>query len=222
MLSTTSIFSDLSEADRATVRSRCRRMAVGKKEEVVQQGGHGREMYIVDKGRLRMSAVSEIGKEVGFGVLEPGDTFGEMALLDGELRSATVTALEPCELLVLSRAAFETLVAECPSIAINLMVILSHRLRHTSRLYENSVFMEVPGRLAQFLLQFSRPEDGNGGIASVTVTLSQYELGTLVNASRESVNKLLNEWEHQGVIQRKNSRIRILDPIALEQHLALS
>lgn len=220
MLSTTSIFSDLSAEDQTTVRSRCRRVAVAKKEEVVQQGGRGQEMFIVAQGRLRMSAVSESGKEVGFGILEPGDTFGEMAMLDGELRSATVTALEPCELLVLSRAAFEGLVADCPSLAINLMVILSHRLRHTSRLYQDSVFMEVPGRLAQFLLQFSRPESDHGGVPALTVSLSQYELGTLVNASRESVNKLLKEWENQGVIQRERGRIRILSIEDLEEQLA--
>jgi len=220
MLSTTSIFYELSEEDLATVRSRCRRIHVAKKEEVVQQGGRGRDMFIVDKGRLKMSAVSEAGKEVAFGILEPGDTFGEMAMLDGELRSATISALEPCELLALSRSAFEALVADCPSLAINLMVVLSHRLRHTSRLYQDSVFMEVPGRLAQFLLQFSRKDDTGGGLPALTVSLSQYELGTLVNASRESVNKLLKEWEEAGLIQRERGRIQLLDPEALEDKLS--
>lgn len=221
MLSTTSIFCDLSDADLATVHSRCKRRSVARKEEVVQQGGRGREMFIVDQGRLKMSAVSELGKEIAFGILEVGDTFGEMAMLDGELRSATVTALEPCTLLVLSRDAFESLISDYPSLAINLMVVLSHRLRHTSRLYQDSVFMEVPGRLAQFLLQFSSADSSNADVPSLSVSLSQYELGTLVNASRESVNKLLMEWEGEGLIERQRGRIRILRPAALEDQMVI-
>lgn len=219
MLSTKSIFADLEEHDRETVYARCTPREFSRKQDVVQQGNRGNEMFIVSKGRLKMTAVSELGKELAFGILEPGDTFGEMAMLDGELRSATVTALEPCELLVLSRPAFEQLVADFPSLAINLMVILSHRLRHTSRLYQDSVFMEVPGRLAQFLLQFSSQTPGDGATPAMTVSLSQYELGTLVNASRESVNKLLKDWEGQGVIERQRGKISILRPDELEAHL---
>lgn len=172
-------------------------------------------MFIVNSGQLKMTAVSDLGKELAFGILGPGDTFGEMGMLDGEARSATVTAIEPCELLVLGHAAFEQLIRDFPSLAINLMVILSHRLRHTSGLYEDTVFMEVPDRLAQFLLKFSRPEETESGISVLNVTLSQYELGTLVNASRESVNKLLNDWEGQGLIERRNGKLRILKPAEL-------
>jgi len=221
VLSTKSIFADLSETDRATLHERCKPVTVKRKQDVVQQGGRGNEMFIVASGQLKMTAVSELGKELAFGILEAGDTFGEMAMLDGELRSATVTALEQCELLVLTRPAFERLVADCPSLAINLMVILSHRLRHTSRLYQDSVFMEVPGRLAQFLLQFSVPEGQDQTVPAMTVSLSQYELGTLVNASRESVNKLLKDWEGQGLIERQRGKIRILRPDALEDQLVL-
>jgi CRP-like cAMP-binding protein len=211
MLSTKSIFLDLTESELASVHARCRRLQVRKREEVIQQGACGDEMFIVQQGRLKMTAVSPQGKEIAFGILEAGDTFGEMAMLDGEHRSATITALEPCALLSLSRASFKALIAEQPEIAIRLMVILSHRLRHTSRLYENSVFMEVPGRLAQFLIQFSGADDGGNGTPSLEISLSQYELGTLVNASRESVNKLLKDWEEQGWIELGRNRIRILD-----------
>ncbi len=168
-------------------------------------------MFIVERGRLKMTAVSPQGKEIAFGILEAGDTFGEMAMLDGERRSATITALEPCELMTLSRESFKALIAEQPEIAIRLMVILSHRLRHTSRLYEDSVFMEVPGRLAQFLIQFSGADNASNETPGLEISLSQYELGTLVNASRESVNKLLKDWEEQGLIELGRNRIRVLN-----------
>ena len=216
MMSSVSFFSDLAPGDRLTIRDRCARRKVRKKEVIVRQGSHDREMYIVESGRLRISAVSEEGKEVGFGMLEPGDTFGEMAMLDGEERSATVTAIEACDLLVLGREEFERLVVDHPHIAINLLVILVQRLRHTSRMYQDSVFLEVPARLARFLLQFSRAAEQGESIPVLNLALSQYELGTLINASRESVNKQLRDWEESGVIDRSGSSIRLLRPAVLE------
>jgi len=211
MLSRISFFSEVSPAERETIRSHCTARKIRRREVVVRQGSADRDMFIVVSGRLRISAVSEDGKEVGFGVLEAGDTFGEMAMLDGEERSATVTAIEPCELLVLGPREFERLIFAQPGLALNLLVILAQRLRHTTRLYQNSVFMDVPARLAQFLIQFSSPDRQQGGVPVLGVSLSQYELGTLVNASRESVNKQLREWEQSGIIQQQGGQIRLLD-----------
>jgi CRP-like cAMP-binding protein len=212
MLSSISFFSDLSAEDRDTLRQCCTSRKARKGEDIVHQGSHDREMYIVVSGKLKISAVSEDGKEVGFGVLSAEDTFGEMAMLDGEVRSATVTAIEKCELLVLGHEQFVELVPEHPHVAINLLIILTQRLRHTSKMYQDSIFMDVPARLAQFLLQFSKPPKEEDAIPVMTVSLSQYELGTLINASRESVNKQLREWEIMGVIEKDKGEIRLLDP----------
>lgn len=221
MLSTRSILRDLSDTDRSVVHSRCKPLRVDKKEEVITQGSEGRDMFIVMSGQLKISALSEQGKELAFGLLGPGDTFGEMGMLDGQARSATVTTIEPCELLVLARSTFEQLVRDYPSLAINLMVILSQRLRHTSRLYEDAVFLGVQNRLARFLIHTSRAEDSAQGTYSLDVSLSQYELGTLVNASRESINKLLNDWEECGWIEREKGKIRIVKPDELKVAMAL-
>lgn len=186
-------------------------MRAKRKQVIVNQGGIDRDMYIVEAGRLRISTVSEEGKEVGFGVLEAGDTFGEMAMLDGEARSATVTAIEDCELLKLGAGEFKALMLDQPPLAFNLLVILAQRLRHTTRLYQNTVFLDVPARLAQFLLEFSHASGADRDAPELDFSLSQYELGTLVNASRESVNKQLREWEQNGIIQNRRGRIRLLD-----------
>ena len=215
MLSQFDFFSQLSEAERTTVRNHCVRKSVKAREVVVTQGSRDHEMYIVQKGRLRISTLSLEGKEVGYGVLEEGDTFGEMSMLDGDPRSATITAIEPCELLELSSQAFRTLVFENPDIALNLLVILAQRLRHTTQIYEDAVSLEVPARLAQFLIQFSRSEEGCDEPV-LDFKLSQYELGTLVNASRETVNKQLREWEQNGLIKSSRGKIRLLDLEALQ------
>jgi CRP-like cAMP-binding protein len=218
LIGTGSFFTDLSPEDQQSVRRQCTHRRAANKEVIVHQGSRDREMYIVVSGRLRVAAISDEGKEVSFGVLEADDTFGEMSMLDAEPRSATVTAIEPCELLVLNRAGFEAMVAEHPHIAINLLVILAQRLRHTTRVYEDAVFLEVPARLAKFLLHFSKQESGPADSSRVLdFKLSQYELGTLINASRESVNKQLRDWEARGIIESKRGRIRVLDPDALEE-----
>lgn len=170
-----------------------------------------RDMYVVERGRLRISTISEEGKEIGIGVLEPGDTFGELSMLDSEPRSATVTAMDHCELLRLSPDDFKAMVLEQSSLAFNLLGILAQRLRHTTRVYQDTVFMDIPARLAQFLLEFSHPSIDSSGEQVLGFSLSQYELGTLVNASRESVNKQLREWEETGVIRKQRGRIRLLD-----------
>ena len=128
-----------------------------------------------------------------------------------------MTAMEPCELLVLDRPTFERMIADFPQLAIRLMVILSQRLRHTTSIHEDSVFLEVPARLAKFLLNFSFPAAGAPGEPGVfEFKMSQYEIGTLINASRESVNKLIRDWEGQGIIQRQSGQIQILDRDRLE------
>lgn len=211
VLSTVSFFAEASATEQQSIRELCTPRSVRRKEVVVRQGSIDREMFIVESGRLRISAVSEDGKEVGFGVLEAGDTFGELAMLDAEPRSASVTAIEACALLVLSPAQFEQLVFRHPRLALKLLVILAQRLRHTTRIYQDSVFMDVPARLARFLLEFSHPAKEAGSAPVVDVTLSQYELGTLINASRESVNKQLREWESQGLIESAGGKIRLTD-----------
>ena len=211
MLSRIGFFAELSEADRETVRERCSRVQAKPKQVLVEQGGLDRDMYVVERGRLRISTISEEGKEIGIGVLEPGDTFGEMAMLDNEPRSATITTMDFCELLKLSPEDFKTMVLEQPSLAFNLLGILAQRLRHTTKVYQDTVFRDIPARLAQFLLEFSHPSMHSEDEQVLDFSLSQYELGTLINASRESVNKQLREWEEQGVIRKNRGRIRLLD-----------
>lgn len=195
-------------------------MSVPARKAVFHQGDYGREMYIVSRGRLKISVVSADGKELSFFILKRGDIFGELALLDGERRSATVSTIEPCELLVLHHDDFRGLLKKHQKIGLRLLSILAGRVRATTDLYENSVFIEIPGRLAARLLELAREHgvDTADGLR-LDLKLSQYELGTLVNASRESVNKQLKSWQSQGVIRIVDGRLLIPEPHILESLL---
>jgi len=179
-------------------------------------------MFIVESGSLKVSVLSGEGKEISFVVLRRGDYFGELSLIDGRTRSATVTAIEKSELLVLSHSEYQQLLRDHPHAATGfltrMLLTLANRIRATDELYQDSVFLDVSSRLAKFLLSVST-EDSEAAEDRrlLDVRLSQYELGTLVNASRESVNKQLRDWEEQGIVDVNKGKITLLDPTSLQR-----
>jgi len=128
-----------------------------------------------------------------------GDVFGEMSLLDGLPRSATVTSLEDCRLMVIGRQDFMQFLKRHADVALNLLAALSQRLRTTNNLVENLSFHHLPSRLARLLMDLGQRHGKveSGGVA-IGLRLSQEELGNLVGASRESVNKQLRAWAESG------------------------
>ena len=103
------LFSGLSEPDRKIILDQSQRRQVRKRQVIVHQGDSGRDMYIIVSGRLRVSALSDEGKEISFVVLGENEYFGELSLLDGRKRSATVTAVADSELLVLTHQQYQNL-----------------------------------------------------------------------------------------------------------------
>lgn len=217
LLAESRLFGNLPLADRREIARLCTRKKYRSRDVVFFQGGLGHEMYIVVSGQLKVSVTSEEGKELSIFIFHKNDIFGELALLDGERRSATVTTIGPCELLVLHHRDFKHLMKQHQSIGLQLLSILAGRIRATTALYESSVFIEIPGRLAGKLLDLGA-EDGtpsDDGIL-INLKLSQYEIGTMINASRESVNKLLKSWESQGIIRNQGGKILLVDLPVLE------
>jgi CRP/FNR family cyclic AMP-dependent transcriptional regulator len=217
LLAQSQLFGALPLEDRERIVQLCTKKRFAAKQVVFYQGAPGREMYVVVSGRLKISVTSEDGKELSFFIFHESDIFGELALLDGERRSATVTTIDPCELLVLHHNDFQQLLKQHQLIGLKLLSLLAGRVRATTLLYENSVFIEIPGRLAGKLLELGEENgtESDGGI-QIDIKLSQYELGTLINASRESVNKQLKTWEGQGIIEMRRGKIFLADLPVLE------
>ena len=212
----------LSELDQKIIIDRCTRRSVRSRTVIVSQGSSGRDMFIVVSGSLKVSVLSGEGKEISFVVLRPGDYFGELSMIDGRRRSATVTAIENSELLVLGHSQYELLLRDHPHTATEfltrLLLTLANRIRATDELYQDSVFLDVSSRLAKFLLSASIEDNHSvDGQRKLDVQLSQYELGTMVNASRESVNKQLREWEERGIVDVNKGKITLLNLESLQQ-----
>ena len=182
---------------------------------VVCQGEPANALFAIMRGRLKVVSSSPDGRDTVLGIMGQGEVFGEIALLDGGTRSATCTAIEPCELMAIDRAPFQELLEQSPGIAVNLLHVLSARLRRLSQRSEDAAFLDVPSRLARSLLDLAtrfgeRPHGSTTGVL-IALKLSQQELGDLVGATRESVNKHLSDWNRQGILEMNHGRMIISD-----------
>ena len=153
-----------------------------------------------------------------FSILGPGEVFGEVALLGGTKRTATVSAIETCELLVIDRRDFMAFLDSHPDISANLLQVLALRLKRVSELVEDTLFLNLPLRLAKKLSALARlyGQDVDGG-TRVDLKLSQEEWGDLVGATRESINKQVRLWVDEGIVRVDKGYIVIQKPSELQK-----
>src|SRR5262249_4963325 len=150
------------------------------RETVVQQGDESGDLYAVLDGRLKVSTANTEGDEMVLSILGAGDVFGEIALLDRQPRSATVSALDTCELLVIERGAFQSLLMRLPALSLSLMRVMAKRLRELSEHAQDVSLLGVGARLARTLLALGRRfGERRGGRLRVELKLSQQELGEM-------------------------------------------
>lgn len=183
-----------------------------------RKGDAGDVMFAIVSGMVRICATSDEGKEVVLGILNEGDLFGEISLLDGQQRAADAVAMTNCSVLVLKRQDFLDHLSSDPSFALGLMQSLAQRLRATDSQIEDAAFLGLPGRLAKRLLNLAR-EYGSKTASGVRIQLklSQQELANLVGVSRESVNRIIVSWLADGLIGRDGRHFVIHDVSGLEQ-----
>ena len=170
------------------------------------------------RGSIKISSLSNEGKEIVFGIINAGEIFGEIAVLDGEERSADATAMTDCELLVLNRRDFLHLLETRADLCMILLRILCRRLRQTSEQVEDVMFRHLESRVAKALLQLAESVGLHGlQSASVELHVSQRELGNMAGGSRESVNKILQNRHRQGLIDLGKASVLIRDLEALRR-----
>jgi CRP-like cAMP-binding protein len=205
-------FSDFSPAIMERLVSRAVVRKVKKGTVLFRKADVGSSLYAVCSGTIRISVPSPHGKEAILNIFTAREIFGEIALLDGGVRTADAVATEDSELLVIDRRDFIPLVRENPDLALRLIELVCGRLRRTSDQVEDAVFLDLPRRLAKVLLEMhSRASGEQAQIISIT----QRDLSQMVGASRESANKTLREWERKGWLKLRHRGVTILQPKAL-------
>jgi CRP-like cAMP-binding protein len=188
------------------------------REELFHKGDPASQVYVVASGRLKVATTSTEGDEVLFAIMDEGEVVGDLPMLTGGRRTASVVALEPSELVAISRRDFLRYLREHPEAAIELMVVLAERLVRISEFAEDVLFLSLPARLAKKLLNLAErygAETPEG--LRIGIKLSQGELADLVGTSRESVNKQMQAWRKEGVVEMEHGEIVVHDAPRLEQ-----
>jgi CRP-like cAMP-binding protein len=187
-------------------------------EVLFRSGDAGDALLGVVSGRIRISTGSASGREIFLNIMEPGDTFGEIALLDGGPRTATATAIEAAELVSLRRGPLFELLEREPRTALELLRLCGERLRWTSGLLEDSVFLDAPARLAKRLLSLGELH-GEKSAAGYRIRISQEELASFLGVSRQAVNEQLQEWKGRGWVALGRGSVTVQDAAALKAEI---
>ncbi len=221
LLGRTPLFESLDEQDRAAIVGRMRRVQFQPDQMIFSRGDPGRELYLVLEGRIRLSVLSSEGRELSFDLAAgAGHVFGEIAALDGGERTASATAIGRVQAMSLPREVFIELIERNPKLATSMICFLCQRLRQTDQRLEAIALHRIEVRLARLLLSFLKlqPDAPKDGQITLTLGMSQSELGLLIGASRPKVNIALTALEDMGAITKSGSSylcdIEVLESVA--------
>ena len=200
------LFSGLDETELERLSRVATRRRAGRGDQVVRAGESADALLILLTGRAKVTNFDEEGREVILAWLGPGEFFGEMGLIDGSPRSASVVAVENCELLSIGKNEFQRCMQENFQVVLKLMQILVRRLREADRNIESLALLDVYGRVARLLLDMSEEE---GGKRMVKHKISKQDMARMIGASREMVSKVMRDLEVGGYIISEGDQITI-------------
>jgi len=185
-----------------------------KGEPVFFEGEEGAGFFVVVAGRVKVFKTSPEGKEQILHLFETGECFGEVAVFTGQGYPANAQAESKSSLLYFPRAGFVELIRKEPSLALNMLAVLSMRLRRFAGLIEGLSLKEVPGRLAAYLLYLSEKEKD---ACDLKLDISKGQLASLLGTIPETLSRILNKLNRLDLIQSDGSKITIVDRTALEE-----
>src|SRR5918998_48660 len=213
------LFSELSPGELERIARVAVPRSFPKGVRVFHEGDHSDACYIVRTGDLRVTREHPDGRAIALATLGPGDIFGELAMLDGEVRSASVEALSDSELLALPASDVRALLAGSAEITSKLVVALPRPLREPNERTARQSFQTVPSRVAGVLSQLIAEEAPGEGRDGVTIRMTQADLAQLAGTSRESVSRFLAVLDRAGVVRVGRGRVTVLEPRRLRGYI---
>jgi CRP-like cAMP-binding protein len=181
---------------------------------VFSEGDEGDGFYVVISGRVKIFKLSSEGKEQILHILGPGEPFGEVPVFAGQHFPAHAETMEESRVFFFPREGFIDLVRKNPDLALNMLAVLSKRLRKFTRLIDDLSLKEVPGRLAAYLLYLL---ERHGGATTIELDISKTQLASLLGTIPETLSRILAKMKTHGLIDSQGPRIHILDPARLEE-----
>ena len=218
MLASSFVFSSVPEEILDQLASACRTRRVKRKSYVFHIGDEGDALYGVINGLVRIWVPGSRGRELTLTLMEPGDIFGEIVLLDGLDRTGNATAAVDSTLLMLDRSVFLDVLSKDFSLSLHMIRLLCEKLRGEITRSTEDVFFELGVRLAKrlhsLLMGHGKPSATTG---ELTLKLSQEELEQMLGVSREAINKQLGSWSREGWLSTKHGKITLHDSDALNR-----
>lgn len=209
MLARTALFGPVEADHRRAVVQEMREISFDANQAIFARGDPGRDIYFVMTGRVRLSVLTPEGRELSFAHAEAGQIFGEIAVLDGGMRTADATAVTKVQSLALSKAALMRLIETRPKVGEGVIKFLCNRVREADQQLEGIALYPIEVRLARFFLAAGRQKgEAKAGVKVVIdLPISQSELALLIGASRPKVNAALALLEASGAVVRNDGRI---------------
>ena len=221
ILSTIPLFKGLGETQLAWIAQRAHRRLFPGGTSIITAEQPGEAVYIILFGTVKIHIEQADGRDVVLSIIGAGDTLGEMSLLDSVGRSASAITLEDSLLLWMDKAAFQQMLVDLPPVALNLVRIMSSRVRLNNELIQALATLDVYGRVARQLLAFAEKygESGEGQTTLIPIHLTQGEIADLVGASRKRVNQVMVFFREQDFISLNSTgKIVVLNRNALAKY----
>lgn len=221
LLRKVSLFSGMEDAELEAIIPLLRSKKCVRGQSIVEVNTPGDSMFLVAKGQLKV-VLAKGDKEAILSLLKEGDFFGEMSLLDGKERSANVVALRASELYELSRDDFQEYVQEYPKTLLNILQMLSERLRKADAIISDLTLLDVYGRVARFFLQLAEDEgeETEEGLL-IRKPPSQQQIAGMLGASRETINRVISEFVRRGIFFKDGRKLLIADEELLDEQITL-
>jgi len=206
------IFSELNEETIAKIEQVGSKKSYSKENVILMEEDAGSALFVIISGKVKVVRTSSDGREVILSILNESDFFGEMAILDGLTRSATVIALEDSELFIIQREQFLELLKNFPEVSISLLQELANRLRMADMKIKALTLKDAEGKVATVILQIA---DDVGkirqGIVEIEKLPLQQDLANMAGTSRETISRTLHSFAKKGSIELEGSKLRILN-----------
>jgi len=209
-----SIFSGVAADSLARIASITGEKTFPKRSIIFHEGDVGDTLYLLRSGRVKISKITEDGREKTLTIMQPGDFFGEMAIFDNLPRSATAEVSDDAATLyTVAKRDFDRLVMEHPSIALQIIRDLTRRIRLVNQQVEDLAFKDVHERVASTLNHLSKSEGRNlGAKVLINLKMTHQDLANMVGSSRETVTRALNRLQDEGIISIAHQQITINQP----------
>ncbi len=200
-INTNKIFSELTEEEKKEIHDKLKEINIKKKETVYTAGDKADTLYILKEGRIKITHLSQDGRELTLDILEPDDIFGELTLAGEIERETTAVAMEDSFICAIRRKDFEDFVGKMPYLSLTITRWMGWRLRRIENRLENIIFLDVRTRLLSILQDLAQKYGVSvKGGKKITIQLSHHEIANLIGATRETVTLELNSLKKKGDI----------------------